>query len=124
MTQPLGLLLCDDLIFSSRITGTATAAGATMKVAKSLDSLLDFARQDVPRCVIIDLHNCDLDIARAMTVIGGLAPRPFVVGYGSHVDSATLNAARDAGCDIVLPRSKFTQELETSLPMWLKGRVA
>ena len=118
MTQPIGLLLCDDLIFASRITSTATAAGALMKVAKTPNSLLDFARQSIPRCVIIYLHSRDLDIARAMAELGGLTPKPFVVGYGSHVDTATLNAARAAGCDIVWPRSKFTQELETTLPKW------
>ncbi len=121
MTQPAGLLLCDDLIFASRITNTATAAGAVIKVAKTLDSLLDFARQSMPRCIIIDLHNRDLDIVRATSVLRMMQPPPFVVGYGSHVDTATLQAARDAGCDIVWPRSKFTQELEVSLPTWLKA---
>ena len=36
---------------------------------------------------------------------------PTIIGYGSHVDTATLKAARDAGCDVVLPRSKFVEEL-------------
>ena len=44
-----------------------------------------------------------------------------VVGYGSHVDAATLHAARVAGCDPVLPRSKFVEELPGALPGWLEG---
>ena len=31
----MGLLLCDDLIFSSRITGTATALGLSLRVVKT-----------------------------------------------------------------------------------------
>jgi len=44
-----------------------------------------------------------------------------VVGYGSHVDADTLHAARVAGCDPVLPRSRFVEELPTALAGWLGG---
>ena len=42
-----------------------------------------------------------------------------MVGYGSHVEAATLRAARAAGCDPVWPRSKFVEELPRALPGWL-----
>ena len=35
-----------------------------------------------------------------------------VVGFGSHVDDELLAAARAAGCDEVLPRSRFFRQLE------------
>jgi hypothetical protein len=34
-----------------------------------------------------------------------------IVAFGSHVDTATLKAARQAGCDHAWPRSRFTAEL-------------
>ena len=34
-----------------------------------------------------------------------------VVGFGSHVESELLTAARAAGCREVLPRSRFFREL-------------
>ena len=34
---------------------------------------------------------------------------PRVMGYGSHVEKELLQAARDAGCDPVLPRSQFVR---------------
>jgi hypothetical protein len=49
---------------------------------------------------------------------------PRVVAYGSHVDTATLRAAREAGCDPVLPRSKFVEELPSALPHWFTPRSA
>jgi hypothetical protein len=49
---------------------------------------------------------------------------PRVVAYGSHVDTATLKAARASGCDPVLPRSKFVEDLPRELPRWFGEEVA
>jgi DNA-binding NarL/FixJ family response regulator len=119
-----GLLLCDDLIFTSRIVGTARAAGVTIRAVKSAADLLEFARQAPPRCVIIDLHTPGLAVEEAVRELAALQPRPFLVGYGSHVDTATLKKAREAGCDIVWPRSKFVEELATALPSWFQSTEA
>jgi DNA-binding NarL/FixJ family response regulator len=116
-----GLLLCDDLIFASRIVGTAKAAGLAVRVSKTTGDLLVFARQMPPRCVIIDLHVPGLDIAAVTAELTAQSPRPMIVAYGSHVDTATLKKARDAGCDVVWPRSKFMDELETALPTWIRS---
>lgn len=117
-----GLLLCDDLIFTSRVTGTARALGLTVRAARSSDALLEQARQAQPRCVLVDLANPGLDLPGLIRALGqacGTPPR--IVAYGSHVDTETLRAARAAGCDPVLPRSKFIEELPHALPRWLAG---
>ena len=117
---PEGLLLCDDLIFTSRITGTALGLGLTVRAARSGEALLELARQSPPRGVLIDLSNPGLvlpELLRRLAEVCGALPR--VVAYGSHVDTATLKAAREAGCDPVLPRSKFVEELPQALPEWL-----
>ena len=43
---------------------------------------------------------------------------PFVVAYGPHMNAPVLKEARAAGCDVVMPRSQFVEELGTSLPEW------
>ena len=48
-------------------------------------------------------------------------PMPRVVAYGSHVETETLRKAREAGCDPVLPRSKFVEELPAKLREWIGG---
>jgi CheY-like chemotaxis protein len=115
-----GLVLCDDLMFVSRITGTARGLGLALKSARSADALVPMATQQSPGGVIVDLANPGLDIA---AFIGRLretcAPMPRVVAFGSHVDAATLKAARAAGCDLVLPRSQFVEQLPDALPSWL-----
>src|SRR5262245_42004128 len=108
---PVGLLLSDDLIFSSRITGTARDLGFQVLAARSWSEFMQLAAQPTPRCVIVDLANPGLNVAELVKHFRTMESRPFIVGYGSHVDAATLKAARDAGCDLVLPRSKFVQDL-------------
>jgi hypothetical protein len=46
------------------------------------------------------------------------------IGFGSHVDLATLDAARDAGCDLVLPRSVFFSRLPGVLDPGSSARMA
>lgn len=115
-----GLLLSDDLIFASRITGTARALGLTMKPASSVAALQALVLAQAPGAVIVDLANPGLSIAELISWLSANTPRkPRVIAYGSHVDTATLRQAREAGCDLVLPRSKFVEDLPTQLPTWL-----
>jgi CheY-like chemotaxis protein len=118
--QSSGLLLCDDLIFASRIIGTAHDLGLRIQPARSVEALEALANQQPPRCVIVDLGHPGLAIASLMQRLRALVtPMPRVVAYGSHVDTATLRAAREAGCDPVLPRSKFVEDLHHALLQWL-----
>ena len=70
--------------------------------------------------MIVDLANPGLDINELVRRLHETCtPPPRVVAYGSHVDTAGLRAAREAGCDPVLPRSKFVEDLATALPTWM-----
>jgi CheY-like chemotaxis protein len=115
-----GLLLCDDLIFASRITGEARALGLTVRPARSVEQLLEMARQEPPSGVLLDLAFPGLDLPALFRRLEEVCVSPpRVVAYGSHVDTDRLRAARAAGCDPVLPRSKFVEELPHALPQWL-----
>jgi len=115
-----GLMLSDDLIFASRVTATARAAGLTVKVVRDPDRLLVAAREQAPAGVILDLQNSGLQLADLLAGLRAACPvMPRVVAYGSHVEAETLRDARRAGCDRVMPRSKFVAELEAGLRDWL-----
>ncbi|HXD87447.1 MAG TPA: hypothetical protein VN641_13205 [Urbifossiella sp.] len=109
------LMLCDDLIFYSRVMGTARALGQTAAQFRSAKALAEAARQHPPAIAILDLQHEGLDLPALLAELRQLASPPRVVGFGSHVEAETLRAARDAGCDQVLPRSKFVKELEEIL---------
>src|SRR5437899_1785552 len=106
MSEPsstFGLLLSDDMIFTSRIIGTACDLGLTLKPARSVAALQTLARQQTPSCVIVDLANPGLNVRDLIAQLReSCLPMPRVVAYGSHVDAAGLRAAREAGCDLVL----------------------
>jgi CheY-like chemotaxis protein len=121
----IGLLLSDDMIFTSRITGTARDLGLCVKPARSIQALNSQIQEQVPCCIIVDLGHAELSIGDFMKGLVQLCtPVPRVVAYGSHVDTAVLRAAREAGCYAVLPRSKFVEELPRALPDWMRAETA
>src|SRR6266700_1765892 len=118
--QSTALLLSDDLIFTSRIAGTARALGLSIRQARSVDVLEQLARELAPACVLVDLNFPGLDVPDMIARLRGACPRvPRRGGCGSHVDAASLKAARSAGCDVVLPRSAFVEQLPEQLPAWM-----
>ena len=118
-----GFLLSDDLIFSSRITGTARAHGGTLTVFRDAEKLLENAGAN-PVAIILDLHNTTLDLPVFLAKLReDFQPIPKVIAYGSHIDAGRLRDARTAGCELVLARSAFVHRLETDLPKWLSGLI-
>jgi DNA-binding NarL/FixJ family response regulator len=113
-------MICDDLIFTSRVTTTARAKGLVVTPVRSAEEAVRRAREASPACVIVDLHTAGGDLPALLVGLREACPTmPRVVAYGSHVNKELLQAARDTGCDIVLPRSKFASGLETDLAEWL-----
>ena len=117
---PAGLLLSRDLIFTSKITGTARALGLVVTISgnKALTSAL--LAQWKPTAIFVDLAAGELvspsSLKEYRTLVGDGTP---FIAFGSHVDTEALQAARDAGCDPVMPRSKFSAELPDLLRSFL-----
>lgn len=109
------LLLCDDLLFGSKVTTTGRAQGIPVAVARTPAAAV--AKAVGAGCVIVDLHMEGLDVAKLVADLRATQP-VRVIGFGSHVDVETLKTARRAGCDLVMPRSQFTAELEAKLAVW------
>jgi CheY-like chemotaxis protein len=107
------LAAVDDLMFSSRISTTAKAVGATIRFTRSVEAVIDAARETRPALVILDLNSArtrPLEILAALKADPLLAAIP-TVGFVSHVDTPTIEAAREAGADRVLARSAFVEQL-------------
>jgi DNA-binding NarL/FixJ family response regulator len=120
----LGIVLSDDLMFTSRITGTARDLGLTIKPARSIEILKEGIVRDHPTCLIVDLSFPGFEAAAFLKWLretGAVQPR--VVAYGSHVDAATLRLAREAGCEAVMPRSQFVIDLPNKLRGWMGAEV-
>lgn len=120
---PDGLVLSDDLIFFSRIAGAARARGLVVRQARAAAELVAIAKQHPPGGVILDLQNPGLELEPLLAELRSLPEAPRVVAYGSHVLADALRAARQAGCERVMPRSQFAESLEADIAEWL-GRDA
>ena len=104
--------LLTDLFFTVKINDAAKRAGVAIEFVKSeRDALEKAAAQTV--LVIIDL-NCAgvdaLEIVRRLKA-GDRTKGVGVVGYLSHVQGELKKQAQESGCDMVLPRSAFSQNL-------------
>jgi hypothetical protein len=109
---PTGILLSRDLIFTSKVTGTARDLGYRVLVAGNRSLALAMIEQWRPRVVFVDLAAGALVAPGALVAYQRLAgPGTAFVAFGSHVDTDALAAARAAGCAAVMPRSKFSAEL-------------
>ena len=108
---PAGLLLSRDLIFTSKVTGTASALGHRV-IAVRNSALASELMAMSPTVVFVDLAAGELVtpdwIVKYREITGPGTP---FVAFGSHVDVRALDDAARAGCDPVMPRSKFTVDL-------------
>ena len=105
-----GLLICADLFYSSKVTGTADALGLKVDVIENVEELPAKLAESPYRCLILDLSMPGLNPAEVLSAMPD-ENRPVVLAFGSHVMTARLQEARDAGCDEVMPKSQFSGSL-------------
>lgn len=110
------LAAVQDLFFVIKINEAAKRAGVGVEFVKDDRTLLASAA-DQPTLIIIDL-NCPG--VKPLQSISKLKSSPdlkaiSVVGYVSHVQGDLKQKAQDLGCDMVMARSAFSQNLQTLL---------
>lgn len=109
-----------DLMFTAKISSAARQAGCEVKFLQQKDKLLSAVRQAPADCaplVIVDLNHLTL---KTMDLILKLKTTPetaatAVLAYLSHTQVALKRSAEQAGCDLVLPRSVFSQNIHEIL---------
>lgn len=113
-TMAEALAFVDDIFFQAKIRETAKLVGVDVRFCTTPDALFAEMDREKPNLVVIDLNarNSPLDaITRARTVAADMP----MVSFLSHVQVDLAEKARAAGCDNVMPRSKFTHNLATIL---------
>jgi CheY-like chemotaxis protein len=105
--------LMDDLFFQMKVAETAKHLGLELKVATSGDALLGLL-EPKPNLVIVDLNSRNQPLA-AIERLRATQKDLRVVGFLSHVQRELAEQAQAVGCDEVMPRSAFTQNLAAIL---------
>jgi hypothetical protein len=109
---PIALLLCRDLIFTTKVKGTAEALSYRILVASDESLVASLIEKWRPRVVFVDLTAGEVAAPGALIAYQKLAgPDVWFVAFGPHVEADALDAAKAAGCQVVMPRSKFSAEL-------------
>jgi len=105
----------DDLFFLAKIQETARKMNVKVEFVKTDKDLLERMKQngeEVPSLLIFDLNNAN---AKPLSAIPKLKAKlkkgTSIIGFLSHVQGDLKQKAHEAGCDMVLPRSAFSQNL-------------
>ncbi len=106
------VVVVEDLIFLSKIQQTAGEVGVPIE-SLSPGKLSERMARGGVGAVIIDLNHRS---GAAVDAVRALKANPStrhiaVTGFLSHVQADLAAAAREAGCDHIMARSKFTQQL-------------
>ena len=105
----------DDLFFQAKIQETARKLNVKVEFVKTEKDLLDHMKlngEEKPSLIIFDMNNAN---AKPLTLIPKLKTKlkkgTSIIGFLSHVQGDLKMKAHEVGCDMVLPRSAFSQNL-------------
>jgi CheY-like chemotaxis protein len=105
----------EDLFFLAKIQETARKMNVKVefvKTEKDLNDRMGENGDEKPALIIFDLNNA---AAKPLTVIPKLKSKlkkaTNIIGFVSHVQGELKMKAQEAGCDMVVPRSAFSQNL-------------
>lgn len=106
------LAVVDDLMFAVKIDAAARQNSIGVVYAKTLEDALTHAKGQ-PVLVLIDLNHNRLDVIEVIRAFKAdeTLKKISMLGFISHVDGERKQAAVDAGCDSVVPRSAFSVNL-------------
>lgn len=110
----------DDLFFIAKIQETARKLGVKVAFIKNekeeLARLTGAEEADRPGLIVFDLNNAS---AKPLTLIPKLKAKlkrsTSIVGFLSHIQGDLKAKAVEAGCDTVMPRAAFSQNLPNLL---------
>jgi hypothetical protein len=114
------LFFIEDLFFNAKITETARKLGVKVAFVKNdkdaIAALVGVDEADRPGLIVFDLNNAN---AKPLTLIPKLKAKlkrsTSIVGFLSHIQGDLKAKAVEAGCDTVMPRAAFSQNLPNLL---------
>ena len=105
----------EDLFFMAKIQETAKKLNVKVEFVKSDKEMMEKMRQngeEKPSLIIFDLNNASV---KPLSLIPKLKSKlkkgTSIIGFLSHVQGDLKQKAHEVGCDMVLPRSAFSQNL-------------
>jgi len=106
------LAVMSDLFFSVKISEAARRAGMTVEFVKDPGEVVEKAKAR-PTLIIFDLNYEPAEPLKLIGRLKGIAELKgtSLIGYLSHVQGELKQQAQEAGFDMVMARSAFSQNL-------------
>jgi PleD family two-component response regulator len=107
------LAVVEDLLFTVKISDAAKRAGLDVEFVKSERDVIEKATNEKPLLIILDLNFTAVQPLKLIAKVknDGEMKQISVIGYLSHVQGELKQQAQEAGANIVMARSAFTQNL-------------
>lgn len=101
-----------DLFFSVKLTDAAKRAGLSLEFVKESSEILEKAKTQ-PSLIIFDLNFEAVNPVKLITKLKKDSETKGIslIGYLSHIQVDLKQQAQEAGCDMVLARSAFSQNM-------------
>jgi PleD family two-component response regulator len=111
------LAVVEDLMFTVKIADAAKRAGLDVEFVKSERDVIDKATQEKPLLIILDLNFNAVEPLKLISKMksDGEMKQISVIAYLSHVQGELKQQAQEAGANIVMARSAFSQNLQQIL---------
>src|ERR1700740_3006947 len=111
------LAVVEDLMFTVKISDAAKRAGLDVEFVKSERDVIEKATLEKPLLIILDLNFNAVQPLKLIAKVksDGEMKQISVIGYLSHVQGELKQQAQDAGANIVMARSAFSQNLQQIL---------
>ena len=105
----------EDLFFMAKIQETARKLNVKVEFVKAEKDLLDRIKEngeEKPSLIILDLNNANIKpLVMIPKLKAKLKKGTSFLGFLSHLQGELKLKAQEAGCDMVVPRSAFSQNL-------------
>jgi len=106
------LAVLTDLFFSVKLVDAAKRAGLALELVKDAKEVIEKAKHKTA-LIIFDLS---YEAVEPLKLIAELKGQPetkgiSLIAYVNHVDGELKQQAHQAGCDMVMARSAFSQNL-------------
>ena len=112
--QPKIFAFVDDLFFLAKIQETARKLNIKVEFVKSDKEILDQVAENgeaKPSLIIFDLNSPNAKPQTIHKLKSKLKKQTNIIGFLSHLQGDLKMKALEAGCDMVVPRSAFSQNL-------------
>ena len=106
------MAVVNDLFFSVKLTEAAKRSGLALEFVKEGNLVLEKAHER-PSLIIFDLNFEAVDPLKLISDLKGKPETKSIslIGYLSHIQAELKQQAQEAGCDMVMARSAFSQNL-------------